>query len=144
MNGNCRTAKSTCQIRQAPSPLTFQRGVAYLIDAMITVTDSAFRRLNDLITENPEYRGKGLRISVETGGCAGMQYGMQFDEAKPGDQCIEQNGVEVLIDGYSADFLAGATVDYVDGLTGAGFKILNPNIVRSCGCGSSFEVARET
>jgi iron-sulfur cluster assembly protein len=114
------------------------------MDAMITVTDSAFRRLNDLITENPEYRGKGLRISVEKGGCAGMQYGMQFDEAKPGDRCIEQNGVEVLIDGYSADFLAGATVDYVEGLTGAGFKIINPNIVRSCGCGSSFEVARET
>jgi iron-sulfur cluster assembly accessory protein len=111
---------------------------------MITVTDSAFRRVNDLIAENPEYRGKGLRISVETGGCAGMQYGMQFDEAKPGDQCIEQNGVEVLIDEDSADFLGGATVDYVDSLTGAGFKITNPNIARSCGCGSSFEVARET
>jgi iron-sulfur cluster assembly accessory protein len=110
---------------------------------MITVTDSAFRRLHDLITENPDYRDKGLRIFVETGGCAGMQYGMQFDEAKQGDQRIEQDGVEVLIDAYSADFLTGATVDYLDGLTGAGFKITNPNVARSCGCGSSFEVSRE-
>ncbi len=110
---------------------------------MITVTDSAFRRLHDLITENPDYRDKGLRIFVETGGCAGMQYGMQFDEAKLGDQRIEQNGVEVLVDAYSANFLTGATVDYLDGLTGAGFKITNPNVARSCGCGTSFEVSRE-
>jgi iron-sulfur cluster assembly accessory protein len=110
---------------------------------MITVTDSAFRRLHDLITENPDYRDKGLRIFVESGGCAGMQYGMQFDEAKQGDQRIEQNGVEVLVDAYSANYLAGSTVDYLDGLTGAGFKITNPNIARSCGCGSSFEVSRE-
>ena len=110
---------------------------------MITVTDSAFRRLHDLITENPEYRDKGLRIFVETGGCAGMQYGMQFDAAKQGDQRFEQDGVEVLVDAYSASFLTGATVDYLDGLTGAGFKITNPNVARSCGCGSSFEVSGE-
>jgi iron-sulfur cluster assembly accessory protein len=108
---------------------------------MITVTDAAFRRLHDLMTENPEYRDKGLRIFVETGGCAGMQYGMEFDDAKQGDRRIEQDGVEVLIDAYSADFLTGATVDYSDGLTGAGFKITNPNVARSCGCGSSFEVS---
>ena len=110
---------------------------------MITVTDSVFRRLHDLIAENPAYRDKGLRIFVETGGCAGMQYGMQFDEAKQGDQRIEQDGVEVLVDTYSASYLAGATVDFSDGLTGAGFKITNPNVARSCGCGSSFEVSRE-
>jgi iron-sulfur cluster assembly accessory protein len=95
------------------------------------------------MTENPEYRDKGLRIFVETGGCAGMQYGMEFDDAKQGDRRIEQDGVEVLIDPYSADILTDATVDYLDGLTGAGFKITNPNVVRSCGCGSSFEVSRE-
>src|SRR5436305_708100 len=110
---------------------------------MITVTDAAFRRLQALIAENPEYRDKGLRIFVETGGCAGMQYGMQFDHPKQGDQHIEQGGVEVLIDAYSADYLKGATVDFSDGLTGAGFKITNPNVVRSCGYGSSFEVPRE-
>jgi iron-sulfur cluster assembly protein len=111
--------------------------------AMITVTNSAFQRLHDLIAENPDYRDKGLRIFVETGGCAGMQYGMEFDEAKQGDQRIEKDGVEVLIDAYSANYLAGATVDFSDGLSGAGFKITNPNVARSCGCGSSFEVPRE-
>ena len=110
---------------------------------MITVTDSAFRHLHALIAENPEYRDKGLRILVETGGCAGMQDGIQFDHAKQGDHHIEQGGVEVLIDAYSADYLRGATVDFSDGLTGAGFKITNPNVVRSCGCGSSFEAPRE-
>ncbi|HEV3209832.1 MAG TPA: iron-sulfur cluster assembly accessory protein [Chthoniobacterales bacterium] len=110
---------------------------------MITVTESAFRQLRALIAENPEYRDKGLRIFVETGGCAGMQYGMQFDHVKQGDHRIEHEGVEVLVDAYSADFLKGATVDFTDGLTGAGFKITNPNAVRSCGCGSSFEVPRE-
>ena len=110
---------------------------------MITVTESAFRQLQTLIAENPEYRDKGLRIFVETGGCAGMQYGMQFDHVKEGDHRIEQEGVEVLVDAYSADFLKGATVDFTDGLTGAGFKITNPNAIRSCGCGSSFEVPRE-
>jgi iron-sulfur cluster assembly accessory protein len=111
---------------------------------MINVTDSAFRRLHELLAENPEYRDKGLRIFVETGGCAGMQYGMQFDQAKQGDQRIEQNGVEVLVDVYSANYLTGATIDFLDGLSGAGFKITNPNVARSCGCGSSFEVPRES
>ena len=111
---------------------------------MINVTDSAFQRLHELIAENPEYRDKGLRIFVETGGCAGMQYGMQFDQAKQGDQRIEQNGVEVLVDVYSANYLTGATIDFLDGLSGAGFKITNPNVARSCGCGSSFEVPRES
>src|SRR6202022_879665 len=106
---------------------------------MITVTDSAFRRLHDLINENPEYRDKGLRVFVETGGCAGMQYGMQFDEAKQGDQRIEQDGVEVFVDAYSAGYLTGATVDFSDGLTGAGFKITNPNVARSWGWGGFFE-----
>jgi iron-sulfur cluster assembly accessory protein len=111
---------------------------------MINVTDSAFRRLHELIAENPEYRDKGLRIFVETGGCAGMQYGMQFDQAKQGDQRIEQNGVEVVVNSYSANYLTGATIAFLDGLSGAGFKITNPNVARSCGCGSSFEVPRES
>ena len=114
-----------------------------ILKAMITVTNSAFRQLHFLIGENPEYRDKGLRIFVETGGCAGMQYGMQFDHAKQGDYRIECDGVEVLVDAHSADFLKGATVDFSDGLTGIGFKITNPNAVRSCGCGSSFEAPRE-
>lgn len=111
---------------------------------MITVTDAAIRQLRALVAENPEYRDKGLRVFVETGGCAGLQYGIQFDEAKDGDQRIKEDGVEVLIDAQSANILNGSTIDFTDGLTDAGFKITNPNAVRSCGCGSSFEVSRDS
>jgi iron-sulfur cluster assembly accessory protein len=110
---------------------------------MITVTQAAIRHLQDLVSEDPSYSDKGLRIFVEDGGCAGLQYGMQFDYPKADDLRIESNGVSVLIDPKSADFLQGSTVDFTDGLTGSGFKIDNPNVVRSCGCGSSFEVSGE-
>jgi iron-sulfur cluster assembly accessory protein len=68
---------------------------------------------------------------------------MQFDYPKSDDHRIENDGVAVLIDPKSAEFLRGATVDFTDGLTGSGFRIDNPNVVRSCGCGSSFEVSEE-
>lgn len=105
---------------------------------MITVTDSAFQHLQALVTERGE-PGKGLRISVESGGCAGMQYGMTLDDAQAGDEVIEKDAVKVLIDPQSLQYLNGSTVDYSDDLAGAGFRIHNPNAVRSCGCGTSFE-----
>jgi iron-sulfur cluster assembly protein len=110
---------------------------------MITVTDAAVRQIQSLVSENPDYQDKGLRIFVEKGGCAGMQYGMTFDQAKEGDQRVRRDNVEVLIDAYSAGFLTGSTIDFSDALTGAGFKINNPNAARSCGCGTSFEKASE-
>ena len=106
---------------------------------MITVTDSAVKQLQALVNAEGENTGKGLRIFVETGGCAGMQYGMAIDHAKEGDAVIDNDGVQVLIDSFSADYLRGATIDFTDGLTGAGFRIQNPNAARSCGCGTSFE-----
>jgi iron-sulfur cluster assembly accessory protein len=105
---------------------------------MITVTDSAFRHLQGLVLEKGE-PGKGLRISVESGGCAGMQYGMALDEPMEGDEVIEKDSVKILVDAKSLQFLNGSTVDYSDDLAGAGFRIHNPNAVRSCGCGTSFE-----
>lgn len=109
---------------------------------MITVTDSAAEQLHTLIAGQPESEGKGLRIFVEAGGCAGMQYGMALDAQKEGDEIIApREGVRVLVDAFSAKYLRGSTVDFTDGLTGAGFRILNPNASRSCGCGTSFEAA---
>jgi iron-sulfur cluster assembly protein len=107
---------------------------------MITVTDPAFAQLRALVDERGEPQ-KGLRIFVESGGCAGMQYGMTLDEVQPGDEIFEQAGVKVIVDPQSLGFLRGATVDYSDDLAGAGFRIHNPNAVRSCGCGTSFEAA---
>jgi len=113
---------------------------------MITVTDSAVKQLQAILQEeSPEsalangVSAKGLRIFVESGGCAGMQYGMNLDEPKEGDEIVERDGVKVIIDKESAGYLGGSVIDYTDGLSGAGFKIRNPNAVRSCGCGTSFE-----
>ena len=82
-----------------------------------------------------------MRIFVEKGGCAGMQYGMTLDRAGELDRVVESGGVKVIVDPESAAFLEGVTLDYADDLAGAGFRIKNPNAVRSCGCGTSFETA---
>jgi iron-sulfur cluster assembly protein len=105
---------------------------------MIHVTEPAFRQLQVIVSEQ-EDPTKGLRIYVENGGCAGLQYGMGLGHAREGDEIIERDGLKVIIDGESAHFLNGSTIDYSDDLAGAGFRINNPNAVRSCGCGTSFE-----
>ena len=106
---------------------------------MIRLTDTAIEHLRNLVEE----RGgeKGLRLFVERGGCAGLQYGMNLDAPHEGDQVFEQQGVQLIVDAESVAFLTGATVDYCEDLTGTGFRIHNPNAVRSCGCGTSFETA---
>jgi iron-sulfur cluster assembly protein len=105
---------------------------------MITVTDSAVKQLQNLIREEGGSE-KGLRIFVEAGGCAGMQYGMALDQQKTGDEVIDRDGVQFFVDPSSAEYLRGSTIDFTDGLSGAGFRIQNPNAARSCGCGTSFE-----
>jgi iron-sulfur cluster assembly accessory protein len=87
----------------------------------------------------PENAGKMLRVFVEQGGCSGMQYGMVFDEKRDGDLVADQQGVTVLVDPFSAQYLRGTVVDFSAALTGGGFKISNPNAKQSCGCGKSFE-----
>lgn len=106
---------------------------------MIIVTDTAVKQLQTMLTEQPESAGKGLRIFVEAGGCAGMQYGMALDFRKEGDEVLEREGVQVIVDEFSAKYLSGSTIDFADELSGAGFRINNPNASRSCGCGTSFE-----
>lgn len=81
---------------------------------------------------------KGLRIAVVGGGCSGFQYQMNFDGHKDGDRVVDLGGVRVLVDDFSLPYLAGTTLDYVEGLHGAGFRFDNPRASRTCGCGSSF------
>lgn len=107
---------------------------------MIHVTDAAFAQLETLVREQDD-KTQGLRIFVENGGCAGMQYGMGLGHAKDGDEIVERGGLKVIIDAESAAFLTGSTIDYADDLAGSGFRIKNPNAARSCGCGTSFEPA---
>jgi len=84
---------------------------------------------------------RGLRVTVEKGGCAGLQYTMSLGDRLSDDVVIERDGVSVFIDPASAPYLSGAELDYCDDLVGTGFRLRNPNAVRSCGCGTSFEPA---
>ncbi len=109
---------------------------------MINLTDAAVQHLQTLVREQ-EDPAKGLRLFIEKGGCAGMQYGMTLDYPEQGDGIFEREGVRVIIDPESATYLSGSTIDYCDDLAGTGFRIVNPNAVRSCGCGTSFETTEK-
>ena len=111
---------------------------------MITVTQNAARQLRSLLDAQKHNAGKGLRVQITKGGCSGLHYEMTLGEKKTGDEVIERDGVEFFIDPESADYLRGATLDFNDGLTASGFQITNPNASRTCGCGTSFEAAKET
>lgn len=106
---------------------------------MISLTTSAIDHLKSLIAEKQASPGTGLRLSVEKGGCAGMQYVMSLDQSREGDAVHEQGGVSVIIGTDSLGYLDGCEIDYVDSLADSGFKLNNPNAARSCGCGTSFE-----
>jgi len=110
--------------------------------AMINVTENAVRQLQSLLSQRAENSRKGLRVHVAKGGCSGMHYEMTLDERKDGDAVVERNGMQFFIDGDSIPYLHGATLDFSDGLTGTGFRVVNPNASRTCGCGSSFETTQ--
>ena len=115
-------------------------------EQMITVTDKAVKQLQDLLgDEASDSSGgeRGLRLFIERGGCAGLQYSMKIDARGPDDIVVERDGVRLFVAPDSADLLQNSEVDYSDDLTDAGFKINNPNAARSCGCGTSFEAAAE-
>jgi iron-sulfur cluster assembly protein len=108
---------------------------------MINVTDNAVRQLQSLLSQRSENSQKGLRVGVVKGGCSGLHYEMTLGEREESDAIIERDGVQFFIDHESVSYLRGATLDFTDGLTDAGFRIVNPNASRTCGCGSSFEAA---
>ncbi len=109
-------------------------------DDLLVFTPAAAGKVSELIEEegNPELK---LRIYIQGGGCSGFQYGFTFDETlQEGDESVVTDGVTLLIDPMSAQYLTGAEVDYSEGLQGAQFVIRNPNATTTCGCGSSFSV----
>lgn len=106
---------------------------------MISVTPNALAELRSINERKNHPPEKGLRVLVQKGGCAGMQYGMKFDTPAEEDEILEKDGVRVMVDPQSLEFLEGCVLDYSDALTDTGFKIHNPSAARSCGCGSSFE-----
>jgi iron-sulfur cluster insertion protein len=121
------TSNSALQSELAPPP-----------PDVLVFTDAAAGKVGELIREeaNPNLK---LRVFVSGGGCSGFQYGFTFDEkVEEGDFCVENAGVQLLVDPMSAQYLMGAEIDYKEDLQGAQFVIRNPNAKTTCGCGSSF------
>ena len=108
---------------------------------MLTITDAATERVRNLLKEKKTEQG-ALRVFVAGGGCSGYQYGMALaEQAEEDDLVIERNGIRVFVDPESAPLLKGAEIDYVEDVMKSGFTIFNPNAVKSCACGSSFDTA---
>ena len=107
---------------------------------MITLTENAAVKIKQLLAAEPDGEVSVLRVAIQGGGCSGFQYALGFDRgAQDGDNEIEMHGVRVVVDPFSAPYLAGSELDFVDALMGAGFAINNPNVQAACGCGSSFQ-----
>jgi iron-sulfur cluster assembly accessory protein len=108
--------------------------------AAITLTDKAAAKIGELLGGQAGSGEQALRVAVRGGGCSGFQYALAFDQPKDDDTVFEVDGVAVVVDKVSMQFVFGSEVDYVEGLQGAGFQVNNPNVVAACGCGSSFQV----
>ena len=107
---------------------------------MVSMTESAIQRLESLIAAK-EKSNLMLRVYVEGGGCSGFQYGFQFEEQREEDDLeFERDGVKLLVDSMSFQYLMGSEIDFIDDLMGTRFVVSNPNATTTCGCGSSFAV----
>jgi iron-sulfur cluster assembly protein len=110
-------------------------------DTLVSLTPTAAEKIRELMAEDPEGATSVLRVAIQGGGCSGFQYGLGFDSGPvEDDETMELHGVTVVVDPYSAPYLKGATIDFLNGLEESGFKIDNPNASASCGCGHSFTV----
>lgn len=113
---------------------------AETIDADMALTDRAASKLREL-REGEGNPALCLRVYITGGGCAGFSYGFRFDDhVNEDDTIVDHEGVRMLVDALSIQYLAGSKVDYVEGLQGARFVVENPNATSTCGCGSSFSV----
>jgi iron-sulfur cluster assembly accessory protein len=132
-------AESPCS-PSSPVPVPTAEGEEF----PILLTATAIEKILEAVKLEGEQAGKtyqGVRVSVVGGGCSGFQYGLDFVEAMDEDDLVsDQGGAKVFCDRFSASYLAGTKLDYVETLQGAGFKFENPNARRTCGCGASFSV----
>ncbi len=131
--GGCSTNPEIAEVEQKEIVLPADGKI-------VSLTAKAAEKVKEYMKEeNKDAKdGYGLRVMVMPGGCAGYQYGLDFDKEQKGDIVVKEQGLTLFVDKKSAGHLLGTTVDFVDGLHGAGFKISNPNAKQSCGCGNSF------
>ncbi len=109
-------------------------------EQMLGLTAKAAEKVKEIQAAENIEASYGLRLRVVGGGCSGFAYDLYFDQLTEMDRTFDSHGVKLIVDEMSLQYLAGTTVDYVEGLQGAGFKFSNPNVKSTCGCGSSFSV----
>ena len=108
---------------------------------IVTLTEGAAQKISRLMADEPAGEAEVLRVAIQGGGCSGFEYALGFDRgAQQGDHELEFHGVKVVVDPFSAPYLQGSTIDFLEGLQESGFKIDNPNVASACGCGHSFQV----
>jgi iron-sulfur cluster assembly protein len=110
---------------------------------VVTLTDIAAEKVRGFLSQQETEAEVGLRVGVRGGGCSGFQYALALDEQREDDHVFEFEGIRVIVDPASMRYVEGSQVDYTESLMGAGFEVNNPNVVASCGCGSSFRIADE-
>ncbi len=110
---------------------------------MVTLTDIAAEKVREFMQGQEAREEIGLRVGVRGGGCSGFQYALALDEQRDDDEVFETGGIRVIVDPASMRYVDGSTVDFTESFQGSGFEVKNPNVVASCGCGSSFRVADE-
>jgi iron-sulfur cluster assembly accessory protein len=112
----------------------------YSFPQMVTLTNIAAEKVRSFLEGQAT---AGLRVGVRGGGCSGFQYALALDEPKDDDRIFDVEGIKVIVDEASLQYVDGSEVDYTESLMGSGFQVNNPNVVASCGCGSSFRIAEE-
>jgi iron-sulfur cluster assembly protein len=112
-------------------------------ESMVTLTNIAAQKVEEFMAGQGAEGEVGLRVGVKGGGCSGFQYALALDEMRHDDHVFEASGIRVLVDPASMQYVDGSTVDFTESFMGSGFEVSNPNVVASCGCGSSFRVAEE-
>jgi iron-sulfur cluster assembly protein len=112
----------------------------YYSNQMVTLTTVAAEKVRGFLEGQ---QTAGLRVGVRGGGCSGFQYALALDEPKAEDQIFDVDGIKIIVDEASLHYVDGSEVDYTESLMGSGFQVNNPNVVASCGCGSSFRIAEE-
>jgi iron-sulfur cluster assembly protein len=105
--------------------------------ASLSLSERAAKKIKQLVAEKPD---AGLRVKVVGGGCSGLQYRMEIDAAQDRDKVFERDGARLIVDKKSFLYLNGSELDYAEELMSSGFKLVNPNVKRACGCGESFTV----
>jgi iron-sulfur cluster assembly protein len=110
---------------------------------MVNLSDIAAEKVRGFLTQQESEGEVGLRVGVRGGGCSGFQYALALDERREDDHVFEFGEIAILVDPASLRYVDGSTVDYTESMMGAGFEVNNPNVVASCGCGSSFRIADE-